>query len=127
MQTEWERHCLHMQEYPVFSFLFCFFFLHGMTLLLLLESLVKLTADDILDFFSLFPESRLWNIIQTVSFGEETLCMKCQSLFSEKSKGEYFKMSSSEFTQRVLKAKALSDIVDGILFVLQCILIFQRR
>ena len=78
-------------------------------------------------FFSLFPESRLWSFIQTVSFGEESLCMKCQSLFSEKSKGKYFKMSSSEFTQRVLKAKALSDIVDGILFVLQCILIFQRR
>ena len=45
-----------------------------------LACLVRIAADDILKFFFLlFPENRLWYIMQTVS--KETICMKCQSLF----------------------------------------------
>ena len=58
------------------------------------------SADDKL-IISLFrQENRIWHSMQIVSNGMETICMKCQNLFSGKNKKTYFNMSSAEnFTQ----------------------------
>ena len=40
------------------------------------------SADDkLLIFFLFFIENRFWHFMKTVSRGEETVCMKCQSPF----------------------------------------------
>ena len=51
-------------------------------------------------FFLFFSENRLWHFMQIV---QETICMKCQSLFSGKNKKNIIRLSSAEIAQRVFK------------------------
>ena len=56
------------------------------------------SADDkSMMFFLFFSENRVWHFIKLSQM--ETICMKCQNLFSGKNKKKYFKMSSEIFTQ----------------------------
>ena len=48
------------------------------------------------DIFSIFPQETGFGISCKLS-PKETVCMKCQTLFSEKKKKKCFKMSSAEF------------------------------
>ena len=45
----------------------------------------------------------------------ETICMKCQILFSEKSKKSIINLSAAEFAQRVIKVNGIKAINVGIL------------
>ena len=53
-------------------------------------------------FFLIYSKNRIWHIIQTVSI-YETVCMKCQILFSGKE--EKYQFSFANFAQGVLKVK----------------------
>ena len=43
--------------------------------------------------------------MQIVSSGVETICMKCQTMFSGKSKTIIIKSSSAEFTKKAVKVE----------------------
>ena len=69
-------------------------------------------------FFLLFPENWLWHFMQ-IAFSKDdlhemskhikqTICMKCQSLFSGKNKKNIINLLSAEFAQRVVKVKQRS-------------------
>ena len=59
----------------------------------------KISAINI--FLIFFSENRLWHFMQM-----EIICMKCQSLFSErKKKNNIIKLSSAELAQRVVMVK----------------------
>ena len=64
---------------------------------------VKFAADDILKYFSYFSQKTGFDISCTLS-PKETICMKCQILFS-------MKLSSAENAQRVVKVKMLLTTV----------------
>ena len=55
-------------------------------------------------FLLLFPENRFWHFKHIVS---ETICMKCQILFSGKNKKKFINLSSAEFAYRVVKVNTL--------------------
>ena len=75
-------------------------------LTLTITTLWAYSADDkLIIFFLFFPENMLWHFIQIVFCSKlssvETICTKCQILFSRKTKNKNFKLSSAEiFTQR---------------------------
>ena len=56
--------------------------------ILTLSMLGKITADDILKYFSYFYRKIGFAISCKLS-PQETICMKCQSLFSGKNKKKY--------------------------------------
>ena len=58
---------------------------------------VKFSVDDILKYFSYFS--------QKTAFDMETICMKCQMLFSGKNKKNIINLSSAELAQRAVKVK----------------------
>ena len=53
-------------------------------------------------FFLFLPENRIWHFMQIVSKGIETICMKCQILFSGENKQNITNLSSAELAQRVV-------------------------
>ena len=62
---------------------------------------VKLSVDDIFNYFSyFFPENKYWHFEPIVSV--ETICMKGQILFSGKNKKVVTILSSAELVQRVV-------------------------
>ena len=65
---------------------------------------VKFSADDILKYFSYFSQKTGFDISCKLSL-KETICMKCQILFSGKNKKNNIILSSAENAQRVLKVK----------------------
>ena len=58
-------------------------------------------------FFLFFPENSFRYFMQIVS--KETICMKCQNLFSGKSKKNITNLSSAELAKRVVKVKRLMN------------------
>ena len=46
--------------------------------------LANSAKDRLIIFCLLFPEKRAWHLMQIVSSGQETICMKCQNIFSGK-------------------------------------------
>ena len=76
--------------------------------MIIIKSVVKMSADDILKyFFLLFPEKKVWHFMQIVFFG---IFMKYQSQFSGKKKEKEKKKISllpAEFTRRVFKVKGI--------------------
>ena len=66
---------------------------------------VKFSADDILKYFSYFPQKTGYDISCKLS-PKETICMKCQILFSEKNKKNIINLSSAKNAQRVVKVKS---------------------
>ena len=77
------------------------------------------SADDkMMLFFLFFPENRIWHFMQIVSLGDnlhemsnpvfwekETICMKCQILFSGKNKKNISKCRLLKILPRVLSVK----------------------
>ena len=51
----------------------------------------------------IFRENGIWHFMQIVS--SETICMKCQILFTGKNKKNIINLSSAEYAQRVVKVK----------------------
>ena len=66
----------------------------------------KTSADNIVKYFFFILENRLWHPMQIVS--KETICMECHSLCSGKNKENMTKLSSAEFSQRVIKLETVS-------------------
>ena len=76
---------------------------------LMLSTLSKISADDILKQFSYFPQKQDWTFHANLS-PMETICMKCQILFSGKN---ITSLSSAELAQKVVKVskfKKMSDV-----------------
>ena len=65
---------------------------------------VKFSADDILKYFSYFSQKTGFDISCKLS-PKETICMKCQILFSVKNEKNNIILSSAENAQRVVKVK----------------------
>ena len=65
---------------------------------------VKLSADNILKYFSYFSQKTGFDISCKLS-PLETICMKCQILFSGKNKKNINYLSSAELAKRVVKVK----------------------
>ena len=63
---------------------------------------VKFSADDILKYFSYFSQKTGYDISSKLS-PKETICLKCQILFSGKNKKNIINLSSAENAQRVVK------------------------
>ena len=63
---------------------------------------VKFSADDILKYFSYFLQKKGFDISCKLS-PVETICMKCQILFSGKNKKTVTNLLSAEIAQRVVK------------------------
>ena len=74
--------------------------------LLSLACWVKFSADDILKYFFLFFQKIGVDISGKLSLNE-TICMKCQILFSGKNKKYINDLSSAEFAHRVVKINHL--------------------
>ena len=53
--------------------------------------------------FIFFPENKIWHFKQIVSL--ETICMKCQNLFSGKNKKYITNLFSAELAQKMVKVK----------------------
>ena len=67
-----------------------------------LSTLDKISVDDSFKIFFLFsPANRIDNTCKLSPM--ETICMKCQILFSEKNKKNIINMSSAEFSQTGVK------------------------
>ena len=62
---------------------------------------VKFSADNILKHFSNFSQNTGFDISCKLSL-METICMKCQILFSEKNKKNIINLSSAELAKRVV-------------------------
>ena len=67
-------------------------------------TLGKNSADGILKYFSYFSLKTGFDILCKLSL-METICMKCQNLFSEQNKKNVNNLSSAELAQRVIKMK----------------------
>ena len=65
--------------------------------------MVKVSADDILEYFSYFSQKTTFDISCKLST-VKTICMKCQILFSWKNK-KNINLSSAKLDQRVVKVK----------------------
>ena len=63
---------------------------------------VKFSADNILKYFSYFSQKTGYDISCKLS-PKETICMKCQILFSGKNKKNIINLSSAENAKRVVK------------------------
>ena len=71
-------------------------------------------------FFIFFPENKIWYFMQIVSYPEETISMKCQSLLSGKNKNtcNMINLSSAELVQRVTKInKMISHEISALFFL----------
>ena len=79
----------------------------NMQIRLMPSILGKLTADDILKYFAPPPPPppKTGFDISCKLSPMETICMKCQSLFSEESKNDITSLSSTELAKRVVKVK----------------------
>ena len=75
---------------------FCFVWVY------LLALKVKFSADDILQYFSEFSQYIGVHISCKLS-ALETICMRCQSLFSGKNKRDVINLSSAEFAKTEVK------------------------
>ena len=75
---------------------------------LMLSSLGKFLADNILKYFSYFCQKTRFDISSKLSM--ETICMNCQIMFSGKNKKNIMTLSSDEFAKRVVKVKASLQI-----------------
>ena len=62
---------------------------------------VKFSAENILKYISYFSQKTGFDISCKLS-PLETICMKCQMLFSGKNKKNIFSLSSAELAQRVV-------------------------
>ena len=62
------------------------------------------TADDILKYFLYISQKTGFDILCKLS-PMESICMKCQILFSGKNKKNITKLSSAELAKRVVKVK----------------------
>ena len=70
-----------------------------------LSDWIKISADDNLKYFSYFSQETGFDISCKLSL-METICIKCQILFSGKNKKNFINLSSAELAQRVVKVKA---------------------
>ena len=68
----------------------------------MLNTLVKSTTDNILKHFSYFSQKTGFDSSCKLS-PMETICMKCQILFSGKNKKTIANLSSTELVKRVIK------------------------
>ena len=82
----------------------------------MLCTLGKNSADNILKYFSYFYQKTGFDISCKLS-PVETICMKCQSLFSEKDKKNVINLSSAESAQRVVKVKMISANIFRVIMV----------
>ena len=64
----------------------------------------KISADDILKYFSYFSQKIDFDISCKLSL-KETICMKYQSLLSGKNKKNIISLSSAELAHRLIKVK----------------------
>ena len=58
---------------------------------------VKISADDILEYFPYFFTKKIGLGTSCKLSPKETICMKCQILFSRKNKKNIMRLSSAEF------------------------------
>ena len=79
----------------------------GVILLLMLSMLKKLSIQQFKIFFYYFSQKLSFDISCKL-FPQETMCMKCQSLVSEKNKKNIINYLSAEFVKRVLKVIVLT-------------------
>ena len=66
---------------------------------------VKISADEILKYFSYSSRKTEFDISSKLS--RETICMKCQSLFSGKNKKNIIKLSPAESAHSMVSVKTL--------------------
>ena len=103
--------------------------LFRLTVILMLSTL---SADNILKYFSFFPENWIDNSCKLSPL--ETICMKCQILFfweklkkKKKKKKKLINLSSAKLAQRVVKIilMRVHNLTDTIFF-LRCLSIFSK-
>ena len=70
----------------------------------------KNSADDILNCFSYFSQKTGFDISCKLS-PLETICMKCQILFSRKNKKTIINLLSAELAQRVVKVNMATVLI----------------
>ena len=94
-------------------------------------------------FFLFFPENRIWHFMEIVSIGDnlhekpnpvfcekiikismETICMKCQILFSGKNKKNIINLLCAEFAQRVVKSMLPGRWGQICLWVCSCLTLY---
>ena len=76
-------------------------------------SLLANSADDkLIMFFSYFSKKIGFDILCKLS-PQETICMKCQSLFSGNNKKKYFKLSSAVIFTWSAKQVGLIIVAEG--------------
>ena len=95
------RICTICHQYCLMAIMVCLTF----------TTLWAFSADDkLMIFFLFFPENWIWHFMQIVSLGDnlspwETVCMKCQILFSGKNKKNILKCRLLQILPRVLSIK----------------------